>query len=123
MAFALAAILATVVARWRVLRRGARVGQAACLLAHVLAGGLLGALTLRHDALLSAVLPVDIGEAARFALTPFEPVRLAATSGLVFLHAAAALVLVSLIRAATTVTCRDRGHPRRPGCSRPPWAP
>ena len=111
-AFALAAILATVVARWRVLRRGARGGQAACLLAHVLAGGLLGALTLRHDALLSAVLPVDIGEAARFALTPFEPVRLAATSGLVFLHAAAALVLVSLIRAATTVTCaRQRGVP------------
>jgi hypothetical protein len=51
-----------------------------CLLAHLWLSGLLGALTLRHDAPLAAVLPVD-RDAARFALTPFEPACPAATSG------------------------------------------
>ena len=107
-AFALSALLATVVDRWRALRRGAGAGRTVCLLAHAVAGALVGAAALRHDALLAAALPVAIGEAARFALAPFEPARLAATSGLVFLHAAAALIAASVLRAVTALTCARR---------------
>lgn len=107
-AFALAALLATVVDRWRTLRRGGRAGQPVCLLTYLAAGALLGAAALRHDALLAAALPVDLGEAARFALTPFEPARLVATSGLVFLHAAVALGAAAVIRLCTAFTCARR---------------
>lgn len=107
-AFALAALVATVVDRWRALRRGPRDRPIACLLTYLVTGALLGAAALRHDALLTLALPVDIGDAARFALAPFEPARLAATSGLIFLHAAAALVAVAGIRAVTALACARR---------------
>ncbi len=112
-AFALAALMATVVARWRAVGGTRRAGAgttATCLLAHLAAGAVIGALALQHHRLLAAVLPVALGEVARFALTPFESGRLAATAGLLFLHAGAALALAAALRAIAALTCpRARG--------------
>ncbi len=116
-AFALAGLAATVVARWRALRAARRGGagpRALDLLAHLVAGAVVGALALQHHRLIASVLPVAIGDVARFALTPVEPGRLAATAGLVFLHAAAALMLAAGLRAVTALT-----SPRRTGVGRP----
>ena len=106
-AFALSALVATVVGRWRAVRVSRRAATATvCHLAHFAAGGLVGALALQHHSLIAAALPVAIGDAARFALTPFEPGRLAATAGLVLLHAAAALMVAAGLRTVAALTCR-----------------
>ncbi len=111
-ALALAGVTATVVARWRALRHASRGGRAAalCHLAHLVSGGIVGALALEHHRLVTAVLPVELGDVAGFALTPLAPGRLAVTAGLVLLHAGGALFLAAALRAVALVTC-----PRRRG--------
>ncbi len=106
-AFALAAVGATLVARCRARRafRHRPTPAVVCHVAHLVAGGLVGALALQHHRIIGAVLPMAIGETARFALTPFEPGRLAATAGLVFLHAAGALALAAGLRTVIALTC------------------
>lgn len=106
---AMAALTASVVARWRAVRGPRRGSGRTAILSvavHLAAGGLLAFLALQHHTLLGMVLPVPLGEAARYTLMPFDPGRFATSAGLVFLHAAAALFAAAVVRAATAVAGR-----------------
>lgn len=101
-AFALAAIVATLAARARAVRAFGRHRRVLItgLIAYAAAGAAVMALALRHHQILAALLPTAPSDVARFALAPVEPGRLAAIAALVFLHAAAALLIAAVVRVA-----------------------
>ncbi len=74
-------------------------------------GGALGALAARHDLIMGAVMPEAALDAARVALTTFDPARLASAAGLMLCHAAGVVVLLTLAR---TVTHALSGRTRQP---------
>ena len=69
--------------------------------ASVVLGAVTGVLAAHHDRFVEAAMPGAAMDAARVALTAFEPLRLAAVTALLLWHAAAFLVLLTAAGAIT----------------------
>ena len=116
LAVCLASLALGTAERWRAARRGAaglagrRHAALARFIASVLAGAGVGVLAAGHDRIVDAVVAGAAMDAARVAITAFDPARLSSAAALLLLQAAA--VLVVLIAVATLLHALA-GHARR----------
>ena len=108
LAVSLAALVVGTAERWRAARsmraRLASPRVRASLgpwLAAGLAGTGAGALAARHARIVDSVIPGTALDAARIALTAFDPGRLAVAAGSLLLHAAAFVLLLTVARVVT----------------------
>ncbi len=118
LATSLAALTLGSAERWRAHRSararaiGTRPRSAVVQLGASLAFGIaLGALAARHDRIVGATMPGAALDAAKVLLTALDPALLSSAAGLMLVHAAAVVVLLTLAR---TVTHGLSGRTRQP---------
>ncbi len=115
LAVSLAALALGTAERWRASRGGAadlagRWSAAARVVLSVVTGAGLGLLAARYDPIVGALVPDAAADAARVALTSFDPARVASAAAWLLLQAAAVLLALTLVGTAMHALA---GHARR----------